>query len=192
MKKINFLYFALVVLSIVLGYGIYYNISMEFIGRFYFIDDVRAIFLITCHALLIYSLLKFILYLKFNTTEKIILSIVYICVLYMALIDRFNIGRHVINFNLFNSISEEGMMQMIMNIMLFMPFYTVQTWLSDYVFKIQCKFKIEMIIFFTFVIFVETIQFITMRGIFDILDIILNTIGYLSGIMLYRYLICKI
>ena len=61
------------------------------------------------------------------------------------------------------------------NIGMFVPFGILLTVLFDF------KFIKPLIIFVTGVILLETTQLVSRRGVFDIDDIILNTIGFLTG-----------
>jgi len=53
-------------------------------------------------------------------------------------------------------------------------------------FRIKNKPKITIFIFLVWIIVVELLQFLTKRGVFDILDIIINLLGYLTGILIFN------
>lgn len=65
------------------------------------------------------------------------------------------------------------------NIFLFIP-------LTYLVFMVKRKYFISLVIMFFLVLFFEFLQLITKTGVFDIVDILLNMIGIIGTICLYK------
>lgn len=167
--------------AVISSYLFYYYVSMDLINQYYSLTEDRGLVLYGCHIIFFYLLLKLIFSVKITKLDKLLSVITYICILYMALFDRFDLGQRVINLNPLDGLISQGIMQMILNIIVFFPFYTIQNWLGHF------TRKQYYIVFFICVIAFEFIQYLTMRGIADINDIILNAIGYMCGIKLHYY-----
>lgn len=69
---------------------------------------------------------------------------------------------------------------MIGNIVVFIPFGILLPLL------LRGSFRISAAVFLTGIVVLETLQLVTRRGSFDVDDIILNSIGFTAGFLLYR------
>ena len=187
-KKNNFLKNSLMfLLSIPLGYSFYWFISLKVINAIYYIDTLsKGLFLCFCHIFLAYFLLKIIFNMKVYQYEKIILIISYFILMFLSFFDRVYLGDRIINLNPFdiiNTIYNDGIMTLLLNIVIFCPFYTAMRWI-----KREANIKFTFILFFLFAISIEIVQYFTMSGIFDVIDIILYIIGYFIGVLIYKFI----
>ena len=171
--------------SVIIGYVCYWFITMDLIDTLYNLNStIKAIFLIICHAEAFYLLFKFMFKLEIYKFEKIILIISYLVLMLLMFFDRVHIGIRVYNLNvldILDTIRYSGVSSTLLNILIFCPFYTVIKWINK-----DFTYKDIVIIFLIFSIGVEVIQFITMSGIFDIVDIILYMVGFLIGSKIYK------
>lgn len=84
-----------------------------------------------------------------------------------------------------NSLSNESViLNLVGNVVAFMPFGMLIRWGRNKKTGFFAAFCYSLI----FTVLIETIQYITYSGVFDIDDIIMNTIGGLLGYMIYRIL----
>lgn len=170
------------ILCIVLSYLFYYFISMDFINLFYSVNEVNGFFLYLCHIAFFWYIYKTLFKLRITKVEKAIALIIYLFIMYIAFFDRFDLGRREINLNPINDLSSSAIPIMVLNIAIFLPFYTILKWN----FKSHTG-KIDICICLIISIIIESIQYITMRGIFDIVDIIMYLLGYFLGKILYSF-----
>lgn len=173
---------AVILFSVVIGYLFYYYISMDMINQFYPVSEENGLVLYLCHIVFFLVLLKVIFGIEITKVDKVLSSIMYFTILYMAMFDRFELAERKINLNPFQGFFDEGFIQMILNILVFIPFYSVLTW-----FLTLDKTK-SLLLFIVFVFLIESYQYISMTGIFDVTDILLNLVGYFCGIKVYDVL----
>lgn len=103
--------------------------------------------------------------------------------MYLTFFDRVELLESKINLNPFgiiDTLKEEGIFSMILNILIFVPFYTALKWLN-----LKMNNKGYFIIFIIFIFIIESLQYFTLRGFFDVSDIILYIGGYFIGIGIY-------
>lgn len=178
------------ILGVILGYAIHYYVFSEIITRFVAIDSVAykpALILSLCFCIIGNII---ILYAIFNKEIiKITLVIAYITyylLIFIMIFGRYTIERMYI-FNPIISISEltngEMILQTILNIGCFVPL--------GYLFK-DIKKRKMIILSISLSLILETLQVITMRGIFDTFDIILYTIGICIGYSLAQRMKVKL
>ena len=180
MKTIRFIFE--IISSFIVSYIIFFHITSNFISYF-FQGSFRfeQILYVICYfgqSILIYFFIKFMQKDKLSKNQINLLWILYICVMLILLFGRMNIGT-MINLNimeLFNFYSI-NIFQMILNFILFMPF---GYWIKNY------NLSKAIIITLFFVLGIETIQLLTHRGIFDIVDICINTSSILFGYSIFR------
>ncbi|ABP66456.2 VanZ family protein [Caldicellulosiruptor saccharolyticus DSM 8903] len=172
--KNAFIVICSLVLSIFLCYYVLDDIWLHFS-----IEAFSFIFLRVFVAILLFSLLHLIFNGKLYYFMLDILFTSYIVLVISLSFFRISRSEHYINFNL-NEIINYSLSQIIENFILYLPagFY-----LS---FRIKNKPKITIFIFLVWIIVVELLQFLTKRGVFDILDIIINLLGYLTGILIFN------
>lgn len=178
------------IMSVFIGYLCYWKYSMEIINSLYNINNIfKGLFLYSCHILVFYFILKIIFKLHIYTFEKMLVSICYFMLLGVIFFDRVYLGSRILNLNVLDVIAvikETGFISIILNILVFFPFYTIIKWNF-----IHLK---SLSIFTMFLIFsfgVEIVQYITMSGIFDIVDIMLYVVGYFIGVGVYKILYRK-
>lgn len=175
------------IISAVIGFLFYWIVSMRIIDSLYYIDtDLKGFILYFSHVLFFYLFFKVIFKMDIYFFEKIIVSVVYFILMFMMFFDRVYIGRRIININPFdfiNTMKDTGIITIVLNCLVFSPFYTSIKWILN---KLDAK-KI-FIIFLVFSIGIEIVQYITMSGIFDVVDILLYVIGYFIGVKIYNYL----
>lgn len=182
-KKELGLNFLLMVFSIIGGYLFYYFISMDVIIRIYHnLNNASGIFIYACHIFFFFWILKVMFKLKITKWEQKIAAILYGILMYLAFFDRFDLGRREFNINPLDFLTTQSIMTVILNIVIFLPFFTILKWLFN-----NNSNKNNFLIWIFISIFIETLQYITMRGIFDIADIVLYLVGYLIGIKLYEF-----
>lgn len=169
-----------ILFGIVGGYLFYYFVSIELIKSLLYLDNISGISIYICHILFFYLVCKIFFRLRVTKVDKSIAVILYFILLYIAFFDRFNLGRRVITFNPFD-LSGQTMITTLLNIMIFLPFYTILRWTIN-----SNHMKRYFFIWLLAALLIETIQYIFMIGIFDFTDIILYLIGYLLGIKLYH------
>lgn len=175
-------------ICIPLSYIFYWFVSLRIINIVYYIDTLpKGIFLYFCHIILFYFLTKVVFRIKLLNFEKIILILTYFIFLLLCFFDRVYIGERVINlnpFDLINTVYNNGIIVLLLNIAVFCPFYTAIKWINK-----NIKPRIAFIIFFLFALSIEIIQFFTMSGIFDVIDIALYVIGYYLGYLIYKFVL---
>lgn len=122
-------------ISMIISYIVYQFISMNMINAVYNIDsDLKGIFLYLCHVESLYLLLKIVTKLKIYKFEKIILVLSYFLLMMLMFFDRVDIGKRVFNldvFDLIHTIKAVGVSSSVLNILIFIPFYTAMKWLQD-------------------------------------------------------------
>lgn len=182
-KKEIGLNFLLMAFSIIGGYLFYFFISMEIIIRIYHnLNNASGIFIYVCHIFIFFWILKVMFKLKITKWEQKIAAILYGILMYLAFFDRFDLGIREFNINPLDFLTSQSIMTVILNIVIFLPFFTILKWLFN-----NNTNKNNFLIWIFISIFIETLQYITMRGIFDIADIVLYLVGYLIGIKLYEF-----
>lgn len=186
-KKIYLISFGILLICIPIAYMFYWFFGLPIINRFYYIDTIqKGIFLYSLHVMFFYLFIKVLTKIQIFHFEKIIILISYFILMYLTFFDRIELLESKINLNPFgivDTLKEEGFSSMILNILIFVPFYTALKWLS---LKMNNKGYFMTFIMFMFVI--ESLQYLTLRGFFDVSDIILYMCGYFTGKGIYKFL----
>lgn len=189
MKKINgkklLKNFAIALLGAIIGYLLYYSIIMEAIPLFIESSGIKYI-VISIFALVILvagciAALNLIINKKVNKHLFFIICVTYFAILFVALFLRSSIER-VFIFNPLTGLIDtftnwEMAIQSIMNLAVFIPMgYFVR------------KLKYSNLFIFSIVIplAIELIQVATMRGFFDVFDILLYFIGINIGYFIFK------
>lgn len=174
----------LLLIGITAGYLIYYYVFLElvalFIGRgftYYFVSILCLIgSMIGC-----IILLNVIFYKKFSKLMFIAITIMYFCILFSVLfLRRYTEQIYIFNplvslKDLFNS--KIMLFQSFMNFIIFIPI--------GYFFK-KFIYKKVIVLSTIFSTLIELCQVITMRGFFDILDIVIYVLGITMGYFIFR------
>ena len=156
----------------VLGYLLYYHFFMDVIlliaheGFLYMIINIAMLLLsIVGCAAIIYLLLEK----RVSRWMLVLLSVTYFIALFIILFCRHRVGRIAI-LNPLVGLSQLGdwemLMQSLLNLLMFLPMGIS--------------------------LFIEGMQYLTMRGMFDTLDILLYMLGISLGALLFRLLRLKI
>lgn len=170
--------------SFFISFIIFYNITSDFISFFYQgsfrFEQILYILIYLGQSILIYFFIQFLC--KGEITRKQIKLIwcLYACVMLILLFGRTYIGI-AINLNplaLFE-LNYYSFFQNFFNLVLFIPI--------GFLFK-KNNSKIKVLIIAIIVVLaIETLQLVTMRGIFDIVDILLDVAGIFIGFLLSPY-----
>lgn len=121
----------------------------------------------------------------FNYIYYFFLSL-YIILLYIVLFNRtkiidnnFSNGLYLFKWFKIMFINKTVFINILGNIFLFMPFGIILK-------KLNVKFLKSLLLSIIIIVFVESLQYISKRGVFDIGDIILNIVGIIIGYVLIR------
>lgn len=186
-KKDYLISAAILLICIPIAYLFYWFFGLPVINRFYYIDTIqKGVFLYSLHVILFYLFIKVLTKIQIFHFEKIIILISYCILMYLTFFDRIELLESKINFNPFgivDTFKEEGIFSIILNILIFVPFYTALKWLN-----LKMNNKGYFMIFIIFIFIIESLQYFTLRGFFDVSDIVLYTGGYIIGIGIYRLL----
>lgn len=183
-KKDYLISATILLIFIPVAYLFYWFFGLPIINRFYYIDTIqKGVFLYSLHVMLFYLFIKVLTKIQIFYFEKIIIIISYFILMYLTFFDRVELLESKINLNPFgiiDTLKEEGIFSMILNILIFVPFYTALKWLN-----LKMNNKGYFIIFIIFIFIIESLQYFTLRGFFDVSDIILYIGGYFIGIGIY-------
>ncbi len=179
-----------IMMSIVLGFILNFIITIDLITRV-FGGNQQSYVVIAYLALIgqisvIFMLLRLIMNKKIDTVMLVGMSILYFGVLMVLLFGRQSIEATV-NFNLASifDFSPANIVYNLFNYVFFIPLgYFVMLFASKQRWS-QVRIISGVILF---VVGIEVLQLLSLRGIFDIVDIILNTIGVMSGYYLSQRL----
>lgn len=174
-----------ILISILLGVFINYILTSELIVMFF--GGSPSVYGFVVYFALILQILFIFVTIHFLRTNKIN-KVTYFSILcaYLALLFLLLFGRPVmeqnINLNILNifNFEQNNLLQNILNLAFFIPF---GFFLYD-VIAHKVKIKQILIISFCLIFTFEILQFISLRGIFDIVDIFLNMIGVLLGVII--------
>ena len=173
------------IVSIIIGFLCYRFIGLHIIDRIYYINNVyKGLFLCFCHIDLVYILLKCIFKIKLSYLEKMITMLMYFILMSLCFFDRINIGERIISLDPFafiDSAYNDSVVLLFLNIAVFIPFYTVVKWLKQ-----NLNDRMIFILFILCALSVEVLQYVTMRGMLDLADMILYTLGYGVGCLGYQ------
>ena len=169
-------------ISFAVAFCVNYLVTSEIVVRFipsskYY--EIIAVAILFIQFLIVFVLLKLIIYRKIPKILYYLLIATYFCILVALLFGRPSLNR-VFSFNvleLFYINSKEALIQNIFNFIFFIPI--------GYFFRRQ-TIKSTFIISLSSIIIVELIQVATKRGFFDVNDIILNTLGILIGYIISK------
>lgn len=173
----------LYIISFVLGYLIYRYVSLGIIYSLYNLDSIgKALVLYLIHVGVLLLIFKYIFHIRLSRLEKYFFLILYLLLMFMVFFDRPELMERKMEWNILNSLEGNRMIH-ILNILIFIPFYPLTKWIFP-----QCGLKQIVFFFILFALCIEGIQWSSMRGIWDVLDLILYTIGFLLGLSLKIYI----
>ena len=110
--------------------------------------------------------------------------LMYFILMSLCFFDRINIGERIISLDPFafiDSAYNDSVVLLFLNIAVFIPFYTVVKWLKQ-----NLNDRMIFILFVLCALSAEVLQCVTMRGMLDLADIILYTLGYGAGCLAYK------
>ena len=173
----------------VLGYLLYYHFFMDVIlliaheGFLYMIINIAMLLLsIVGCAAIIYLLLEK----RVSRWMLVLLSVTYFIALFIILFCRHRVGRIAILDPLVG-LSQLGnwemLMQGLLNLLMFLP--------MGFFFRNRKPWQV-LLGALGISLFIEGMQYLTMRGMFDTLDILLYILGISLGALLFRLLRLKI
>lgn len=177
--------FAIALLGIIIGYLLYYFVIMETVPLFVGSSGVKyvavSIMSLVTSVVGCMAVLSLIINKKINKLLFIALCVAYFAVLFVVLFIRFS-GERVFIFNPLTSLidtfsSWEMALQSIINLAMFIPLgYFVR------------KLKYSKLFVFSILIplAIELVQVVTMRGFFDVFDILLYFIGINIGYLVFK------
>lgn len=185
MKHIRFLTILLKCMSVfILSTVIFYYITSYWIsyiyqGSFTFEKYVYITIWIG-QTIFLYLLLQMITHKNIPSTLVKLLWILYFLLMAILLFGR-NAMEYIINLNILDIIPNSlyASLQNAYNLLLFVPLGLCIRKRNTYIVIIGTLI---------FVTLIETIQLVTMRGIFDIVDIVLNTFGIMLGYFIEKYI----
>lgn len=180
--KNRVLYFFILLITSFISFIFYHYISMDVINIFYNVVDYKGYLLYICHFIYFFLLIKILLNIKINKFDKMLFIIMYFMIAFIFLFDNENLYIRISNINPFNFKYISGFYQLIINFFIFIPLYTIQNLINK-----RTKLFYNFIGFLIFSFIIEIYQYITLKGIFDIVDILSYTFGYILGIMFYKF-----
>lgn len=179
------------VASVILGFGVNYVVTSEIIVRV-FGGSQQAYMIVSILALIIqifviFIIMRLIVSKRINKPTLIAISVAYVSMLIVLLFGRV-VMEPTFNFNLGYLFDFSGMnvMQNLLNFMFFIPLGWFACRLNQ---RDAVSLPIVIACVVASVIGIELIQYFSLRGIFDIVDIVLNVAGIMSGYYLTRYTI---
>lgn len=177
------------VASVILGFGVNYVVTSEIIVRV-FGGSQQAYIIVSILALIIqifviFIIMRLIVTKRINKPTMIAISVAYVSMLFVLLFGR-AVMEPTFNFNLSYLFDFSGMngMQNLLNFVFFLPLGWFVYMLNQ---RYQMSLPLVIVCVVASVIGIELIQYFSLRGIFDIVDIVLNVAGVLSGYYLTRY-----
>ena len=180
MKALKF--FLEIIGSFFVSYIIFYHITSDFISYFFQgsfrFEQILYIIIYFGQSIVIYYFINFLQKNKISKNQIKLLWILYACVMLILLFGRMDLGS-MINLNIMELFNFDFMniSQIVLNFILFMP---IGYWIKNF------KMKKAFILTIIFVFSIEILQLVTHRGIFDIVDIIIDSLSIMCG-----YFICK-
>ncbi|MGL5531122.1 MAG: VanZ family protein [Culicoidibacterales bacterium] len=178
-------------MSVVLGFGVNYVVTSEIIVRV-FGGSQQAYMIVSILALIIqifviFIIMRLIVSKRINKPTLIAISVAYVSMLIVLLFGRV-VMEPTFNFNLGYLFDFSGMnvMQNLLNFMFFIPLGWFACTLNQ---RDAVSLPIVIACVVASVIGIELIQYFSLRGIFDIVDIVLNVAGIMSGYYFTRYTI---
>lgn len=162
-----------ILFSFFCSFSICYFYLDDLVGRF---TDQTYIFITM--RILLFSLISLYLLGKLDFKK---ISIIYI--LLIAVLTFKKVAFRSYNFNVFSIIHElnynNQKLLLLGNIIMYIP-------VGYFIMKGQKGFLKNLSLFIVFIFLVESTQYLLMLGIFDINDIILNSLGFMIGMILFK------
>lgn len=166
--------------SIIIGFLLNYYVTSEIlVTYFYGLTSLYPILTVITLIIQIFVIggIIYVIYKKNCPRYIVVLSLVlYIIVMLILLFGR-SYSERTINLNIWDLFSKEAFMQNFLNFIFFMPIGYVlrkRSWISSIVCSI------------VFVVCIETTQCVTARGIFDVVDIIVDSCAIIVGYGIFR------
>lgn len=179
------------VASVILGFGVNYVVTSEIIVSV-FGGSQQAYMIVSILALIIqifviFIIMRLIVSKRINKPTLIAISVAYVSMLIVLLFGRV-VMEPTFNFNLGYLFNFSGM-NVMQNLLNFMFFITLGWFACTLNQRYAVSLPIVIACVVASVIGIELIQYFSLRGIFDIVDIVLNVAGIMSGYYLTRYTI---
>ena len=168
-----------IIAIIIISYFIFYNITSEFLNLFfqglYELGQYIYIFIYVGQTIILYILsnLLFDNSSILSPLHRKLLWTIYFLVMTLLLFGRSYLGQNL-NLNLLELFNFEfsNLSQILLNFLLFLP---MGYWIKKY------SFIKALVITLIFVFSIELIQLITHRGIFDIVDIVIDSLSIITS-----------
>lgn len=174
------------VIGIIVALTFNYLITSELIIS-YFVGSSQLYSIIVIVALL-FQILIFTMLVYFILTHQCpkiflyILTICYFLIMVILLFGRPMLGGTSYNLNILDLFNSESIITNIFNFIFFLPI--------GYFFR-KKNAIITTIIAFVMILLIELIQLITHRGMFDIVDLLVDTLAIITGYFLSKYIFFK-
>lgn len=176
-----------IALSAIVSYIFFFYVTSPIFYFFYngnsAFDYPIILILYIGQTLIIYMISNLVINRRINSTNLNFLWCIYFLVMAFLLFGRQKIGScinmnimEIFNFNQFN------ILLIFMNFLLFMPI--------GYLLR-KLKLAYSVIVGLLIVLAIETTQLLSQRGIFDIVDIVIDTLSILTGYLITKRIIMK-
>lgn len=163
--------------------AILFSFFCSFSICYFYLDDLIGIFtdqtyIFVAIRLLLFSLLSLYLLGKLDFKK---ISIIYILLIVVLTFKRVPFRSYNLNvFTITHDLNYNSQQLLLLgNILIYIP-------IGYYMIKMKKSFFKNLFLFIIFIFLVETIQYMLMLGIFDINDIILNSVGFMIGMILFK------
>ena len=171
-----------IALSAIVSYIFFFYVTSQFFYFFYngnsAFDFPIILILYIGQTIIIYMISNLLTNRRINSTNLKFLWCIYFLVMAFFLFGRQKIGS-IINMNIMEmfNFNQFNILQVLMNFLFFMPI--------GYLLR-KLKLAYSVIDGFLIVLAIETIQLISQRGIFDIVDVVIDTLSILTGYLITR------
>lgn len=167
-----------IIVSFFISFLIFYNVTSNYISYFYQgsfkFEQILYVLVYLGQSILFYLLIQLLF--KETISKQLIqfMWCLYACVMVVLLFGRPYLGASV-NLNLLKLLDmySYSFFQNMFNFLFFIP--------AGFVFKRNNSKKRVFIISMIFVVLLETLQLVSMRGVFDVVDILCNVSGIFAG-----------
>ncbi|GAA0741425.1 VanZ family protein [Clostridium oceanicum] len=172
------------VLSLFLSWALYFFVISEFMIRFMEGSTALSFAVMFFIAFVFYSFTLWVVTRKFNKLHIDILAALYFFIIIGLTFFKTSYSNAAININPFNILREfqqyfaHTLILTISNLFIYLP---LGLYIKN---KVKVSNKRLFLSWFIYIILVESIQAAAHTGIFDINDIITNTLGFLIGVLL--------
>lgn len=189
MKTIRFKNLILFLASIPLGILMNYYITSDLLFYISIFSSGIYFIIIPVQIIFIYEIMKYF-FISWNKYDKALIAVIYFSALIFMLFARTSLGERIFQWNpigfindLQNGSSRELLIPFF-NVLMFIPMPIVCSFFCKDRKKVKCYCLI-------LAVSIEVIQVATMRGMFDLSDIVLYIIGITIGFPIMRFLEIK-